>query len=58
MTTVLCVHFLLQVRAFAVAWCGKEFADPHGERVTGEAARVTCKACRRLAKLEQKAGQG
>lgn len=52
MTPPLRVHFLLHLRhGWHVTWCGLPLVDPDGERWTKDAVKVTCRACRRLAKI-------
>lgn len=46
------IHLLASDVAFQHARCGLVLVDPHGERMTTDRARVTCRQCRRVAHLD------
>lgn len=52
MTPPLKTHLLAHGVTFRTAWCGQVYVDPHADQVTTDRTRVTCRNCRRAARLD------
>lgn len=54
MTTPPAIHLLAATADFQRAWCGLVLVDPEHERIVTDRARVTCRQCRRFARLDRR----
>ena len=52
MTAAPKLHLLAHGVSLRVAWCGAQYIDPDGDRVTTDKTLVTCMSCRRSARLD------